>query len=213
MYTRSSWQRLAITGVALALSVIAAIPAIGQEARLPRAKSPLTILGFESADSAKRWTGTKSEVTTAHHSEGNSALAITLPKWEGGRAEQYLPARIDWADGQGYTEKDWSHYGKVSFDAWIDGTKPLQIMVALHTNPDQDGWTKELMVEPGQKNHFEMALQDANDVIDLTNVKTIVVYSIRPAEDTKLTIDNFTLLPGDKMPIADFDLVYPNYRE
>jgi hypothetical protein len=152
----------------------------------------------------------KCDLTTTY-SSGIPAISILYPKWDG-KGEQYLPAYLKWADGMGYMTKDWSHYGKMSFDAWVDGDKPFEVTVELHDKTGRD-WTKELMVEPGKKNTFELTLQDAGSVIDVSDIQMIVFDGIRPTRDTRLTVNNFRLLPGDKLPLATFDLVYPNYRE
>jgi len=184
-----------------------------QQVRLPRAKSPVTLLGFESSDATNGWTGMKCVLSKTHISEGASALGILYPKWDGGKDNQWLMASVAWADGKGYAVKDWSHYGKLGFDAWVDGGEALEISVELRGAKEGVSFTKELTVKPGAKNSFEISLEDAAALIDLTGVQSFGIYGIRPKGDITLTLDNVTLLPGDKLPLAVFDLVYPNYRE
>lgn len=199
--------------VALLLSMLPMQPASAQQVRWPRAKAPLTLLGFESPDAADYWTGMKCALSKTNVSEGQSSLAIFYPKWDGGRDNQWLAASLSWAGGKGYVPTDWSHYGKIGWDAWVDGGEPLEISLELRGAKDGASFTKELVVKPGAKNRFEISLEDAASIIDITNVQTIAIYGIRPKRDITMTIDNVALLPGDKLPIATFDLVYPNYRE
>lgn len=211
MHKRNPWQE-AIIASALLLSILPTLPATAQQVRLPRAKTPVTLLGFESPDAAGNWTGMKTETTTLHVSEGRSALAISFPKWDG-KGETWLSSTVAFNGGKGFEVKDWSHYGKLSFDAWVEGNSPLDIAIQLQSSDKKTSWNKELQAVPGKKNTYELSLQDASAMIDMSDVQTITIYGIRAKEDTKLTLDNFRLLPGDKPAFASFDLVYPNYRE
>ena len=199
--------------VAMLLSLLAMRPASAQQVRWPRAQSPLPLLGFESPDAADLWTGMKCALSKTNVSEGNSSLAIFYPKWDGGRDNQWLAASVSWAGGKGYAPTDWSHYGKIAWNAWVDGNEPLETSIELRGAKDGASFTKELVVKPGSINTFEISLEDAAAIIDITNVQTIAIYGIRPKRDITMTIDNVVLLPGDKLPIATFDLVYPNYRD
>lgn len=199
--------------IVMLLSMLAIPHVPAQQVQLPRAKTPLTLLGFESPDATNGWTGMKCVLSKTSVSEGNFSLSIFYPKWDGGKDNQWLNASVPWADGKGYAEKDWSHFGKLGFDAWVDGSEALEISVELRGSKEGASFTKELTVKPGAKNSFEISLEDATSIIDLTSVQSFGIYGIRPKRDITMTIDNVTLLPGDKLPIAVFDLVYPNYRE
>ena len=205
-----SKARLIGAGLLLMLSMQLAS---AQQVRLPRAASPLILLGFESPNAADSWTGMKCALSKTNVSEGNSSLAIFYPKWNGGRDNQWLSASLSWDGGKGFAEQDWSHYGKIAFDAWVDGSESLEISIELQSEKKGGSFTKELLVKPGAKNRFEVSLEDAAALIDITHVQTITVYGIRPKRDITLSIDNVALLPGDKLPIAAFDLIYPNYRD
>lgn len=197
---------------ALALALLTGFaPAGAQKVVLPRAGAPVTLLDFESPDAASRWTGTPCTITARPVSQGKAALAIRYPKWDGRSEPQYIPATIAWADGAGYPVKDWSHFGVLAFDAWVDGPEPQMITVEL-TAGDKV-CTKELYVEPGKRNAMEISLEDTRDAVSTSDIRAITIYGIRPKRDTVVTLDNVRLLPGDKGPLAVFDLAYPNYRE
>ncbi|HEY3266029.1 MAG TPA: hypothetical protein VGM37_03825 [Armatimonadota bacterium] len=202
------------SGFLAALAICAALisPAAAQRVRLPRAKAPLTLLGFEAPDAADAWTGMQRHIVARPVSEGKSALSILYPKWDG-KGDQYLPATIAWADGRGYSTRDWSHYAIATFDLWADGETPLDVTLELRNGPDQSPFTKELVVKPGRKNTFALPLGDAAEAVDLSDIRSVTFYGIRPKRDTTVTLDNFRLLPGQKPPLAAFDLIYPNYRD
>jgi|GEM_PF-1106628 len=191
---------------------VSSTPALAQKVQLPRAKTPFKLLGFESPDATNVWTGMKCHLANTPVSEGNSALSISYPKWDGGKDNQWLLASVSWADGKGYPQKDWSHYGKLTFDTWVDSKEKLDICVELRSGKEGSLYTKELSVKPGEKNTLEISLEDAAALIDIANVQSFGIYGIRPSQDTTMTIDNVRLLPGDKLPLAAFDLAYPNYR-
>jgi hypothetical protein len=195
------------------LSMWAVPDALAQRVQLPRATSPLTLMSFEQPDAASVWAGMKCAISTNNASEGKSALAIHFPKWDGGKDNQWLQACVSWGNGKGYAEQDWSHYGKLRFDGWVDGQEKLDICLELHGQKEGVSFTKELVVNPGEKNTFEFSLEDVGAVVDLKSVQSFGIYGIRPTRDAVLTIDNVTLLPGDKQPVAVLDLVYPNYRD
>jgi hypothetical protein len=199
---------MAAVGMALA----ATGPAVwAQKVILPRAKEPVLLCGFKAPDAASHWTGTACSLTANPELKGNSALAVRYPKWDGKSEPQYIPATIGYADGAGYPVKDWSHFGVFAFDAWVDG--PETQMITVELSAGDKVYTKELYVEPGRRNAMQLSLEDARDVVDTSDVRAITIYGIRPKRDTVMTLDNLRLLPGDKGPLADFDLIYPNYRE
>jgi hypothetical protein len=179
MHTRRSFGQLCFFSAAVVFGIGSALPAQAQAVRLPRATAPVTLLGFESPDADAAWTGMKCRVTMSHASEGKSALSVSYPKWKG-TGDQYLPATIAWADGRGYSTKDWSHYGKAAFDVWVDGKTPLQITVELSQDSSHSPFAKELVVQPGRKNTFELTMQDAAEVIDVSDIRSITLYGIRP---------------------------------
>jgi hypothetical protein len=203
---------MAIVLMAMLFSLFITPQASAQKVQLPRAKSPLTLLGFESPDATNGWTGMKCAVSKTNISEGSSSLSIFYPKWDGGKDNQWLIASVPWAEGKGFPQNDWSHYGKLSFDAWVDGDQKLDICVELRGNKEGSLFTKELSVKPGEKNTFYISLEDVTDVLESSNIQSFGIYGIRPGRDTVLFIDNVTLLPGDKLPLVTFDLAYPNYR-
>jgi len=186
-------------------------PVWGQKAALPRAKAPLLLLDFEGVDGVKDWTGIKCESTTNHFSNGTSAMSFTIPKWVQG-ADQWPSVILDWNKGKGYSTKDWSHYAKVTCDVWIEGNESADIALELRDKPDQNGWAAHYTILPNQKNTIEVFLQDIKEV-NLTNIRRMLFFTSSPPRSFTITVDNFRLLPGQRDQLADFDLVYPNYRE
>jgi len=206
-----SWLWLVRTAALMAASLLAACAAGAQPAPPAYEALPVLLLGFEAPDNAQKWTGLKCEITSKHVSEGESALTFTIPKWEG-NASPYPAAYLDWDDGQGYTIKDWSHYGKVAFDIWVEDDQPAHIALELRNKPWSNGWGSGFIIEPGKQNSIEVTLPDTG-AIDLSNIQQILFSTSHPNHTFTATIDNVRLLPPDAPPLAEFDLVYPNYRE
>lgn len=198
--------------IAVLLIVLTAWPAFAQQVKMPRAKSPLLLFGFEGADAMKSWRGSglKPEITKEHVSEGTQAMTFTVPKHDPGGLD-YPMATIDWDNGKGYSTKDWSHHGKIAFDVWVDGNEPRELSIELRNKPGDNGISERFTIQPGKKNSIEIS--DALGVIDSSDIEEFLFFAgmNRPSA-YKVTIDNVRLIPGDKSPIAEFDLAYPNYR-
>jgi hypothetical protein len=182
-----------------------------QPVRLPRAKTPLLLAGFEDPASVAKWTGLKCEQTAAHASEGRFGMKFTLPAWQEG-ANEWPAVYLVWDGGRGYPTKDWSHYAKIAFDAWVDGDAPADLALELRDKQGSNGYTSHQTLQPGRMNHTEIPLADLSGSVDVANIEEIVFFATRPKRDYTITVDNLVLLPGEKPPLATFDLVYPNYR-
>jgi len=197
---RVLWAALTATLLAASLS--------GQKVRLPRAKEPLTLCDFSKAEVVGRWTGLKCESVDVG---GTPGMSFTFPKWEEG-ANEWPAVYLRHDDGRGYPAKDWSHYGKVALDAWTDGDKPGDLALELRDKAAQNGYAAHFAIAPATANHIELALADTSTEVNLEHIEEIVLYATRPARTYTVTIANLRLLPGEKPPLAAFDLVYPNYR-
>ncbi len=195
----------------LLVSGLIVCPVWGQKAALPRAKAPLLLLDFEGVDNIKQWSGLNCESTTKHFSNGTSAMSFTMPKWKQGD-NQWPSTILDWNNGKGYSTKDWSHYAVVTCDVWVEGNESADIALELRDKPDQNGWAAHYIILPNKKNTIEVFLQDIKEV-NLTNIRRIMFFSTSPPRSFTITVDNFRLLPGQRDQLADFDLIYPNYRE
>lgn len=196
------------------LLTLTAWPVFGQQVKMPRAKAPLLLFGFEGPDGLKPWIegGFKLSTTDKHFSEGKQAMTFVVQKTNSDGID-YPMATIHWDNGKGYSTKDWSHYGKIAFDVWVEGDKPQDLSIVVANKPGQvNGVSERFTIQPGKKNTIE--LSDAMGTIDRTDIEEFIFFAglSHPTSYT-VTIDNVRLLPGDKSPLADFDLVYPNYRE
>ncbi len=192
----------AVIGVTLGASVEA------QKVTLPRAKEALTLVDFGDRQALARWTGLKCEAVTV---AGKPGMKFMFPKWAPGSGEWPLVSLLHDA-GRGYPVKDWSHYGKIAFDLWVEGDQPGDVALELRDTAGRNGWTKHIPVEPGHANHVEVSLGEVATEAKVEHIEEIIFFTSRPAREYSLTVANLQLLPGEKPPLAEFDLVYPNYR-
>lgn len=198
--------------VVLLLTCLAVLPAVAQQVvNLPRATSPLVLFGFEGASGASGWYGLPCSVTTAHHSEGAQGMSFTMPLYQTG-GNEWPSAVCDYNNGQGYATQDWSHYATLALDVWTDSSTASDVAVELRDTPNQNGWALHYTILPGQMNTISITLTDVNQVVDVTKIQQIILYSTRPPQRFTVTVDNIRLLPGTRPPLASFDLIYPNYR-
>ena len=225
---KSRFRSIALLVMLIAISIVVTIPVWGDQKR--NAEGPLLLFGFEGVDGIKGWTGVNCEAlpagplddksawsgirstsTSSHISEGKSAMSFTFPEYKKSGVA-YPGVIIDWNNGQGYAINDWSQYGKVAFDIWVDGDKECLVSIELRNRFGQNGAGSYAIIKPGKKNLFELSLGELA-AFDASNVQEIMLYTSRPTSDFTITVDNFRLLPADKPPFAEFDLVYPNYRD
>lgn len=228
MDRQCSFRPIQLLTMLAALLILLGIPAWASHQDKP--EEPLLLFGFEGANGTKGWTGVNCEAlpahavdegaawpgircesTSAHTSEGGSAMAFTFPECKKSGVA-YPGVCIDWNGGQGYVSKDWSRYGKFAFDIWVDGDKECLVSLELRNRFGENGSGSYVMVRPGRKNTFELPFGDLTG-FDPANVQEIIIYTSRPTRGYRVTVDNFRLLPADKPPFAEFDLVYPNYRD
>jgi len=193
-----------------AAAMLIATAARGQPAA--KAKAPLLLAGFERPEEIARWTGLKCEPTTTHVSEGKSAMAFALPRWQQG-ANEWPAVYFSWENGRGYSIKDWLPYWGIALDAWVAGDATCPLRLELRSIAGRNGPAVAATVVANQDNHIMIPLQDFGETLNRANVEQIVLYATRPESEYTVTIDNLRLVPEPQAPLAEFDLVYPNYRE
>ena len=193
---------------AVFVGLVLAATAFAQQVKLPRAKEPLMLCDFANAEAVRRWSGLKCEQAAV---EGRPGMRFTFPKWEKGMNE-WPAVYLRYDDGKGYPAKDWSHYGKIAFDASVEGDKPGDIALELRDTANKNGFSTHQTIAPGKVNHVELALADVRPEQKVENIEEIIFFASRPTRAYTITVANLRLLPGEKRPLAEFDLVYPNYR-
>jgi hypothetical protein len=169
----------------------------------------VVVADFESAREVARWTGLKVEQTTAHASSGRFGLRFDIPKWSEGKEER---PGIRLSVRRGRKPADWSRYGKITVDAWVEGSQPGRLGLKLRDAQGQSSWTTHITVEPGKRNRIELLMDDVAADCDVHRIAEAVLYSLRPTNSFSLVVDNLRLWPSDKPPLAVFHLAYPNYR-
>jgi hypothetical protein len=184
------------------LLLLSACIAQAQQVTLPRATAPLSLYDGGVA----RWQGLPRQAV------GARGLRFTFPKWERG-AEEWPAVSLSYDGGKGYPTKDWSHYALLSFEARVEGRETGDLTVEFRDREGENGPTVAFQVEPGKKNRCEVLLHGLPATLDLTNVVELVFFTARPARSYTIGINHLRLLPGDKPPLAELSLAYPNYRE
>ena len=184
---------------------------LGQPVRLPRAQTPVVLFGFEGPEGASGWHGLNCRLTNQPVSEGTQAMSFVIPKYGVG-GNRWPATIIDWNGGRGYAVKDWSHYAKLTFDAWIDCDQPSELAIELRDTPGKNGAAAKRMLQPGRKNPIEVLLSDLAEA-DMSDIQEILLWASQPAHSFGVTVDNFRLVPGEKLPLVGFDLLHPNYRD
>jgi hypothetical protein len=194
---------------ALAVGLLAISWAHAQPVQPPRAAQPLVLATLDAAPEIARWASNgDSKVSPSPTGHG---LRWEVPQWAKGMYE--CPSvYVAYEGGQGYPVQDWSHYGKVAFDVSVEGIAPCDLALDLYDRPDSRGATARLVVPPGQILHAEVPLVDLSAEADLGDIGRIQFHLTRPERPATLTIANLRLLPGDKAPLAQIALLYPNYR-
>lgn len=201
--------KLAVIFILLA-SILAIRPAHAQQ-DIKKPTAPLLIFGFEGADAVKGWTSSNCVVSTKQIPDGDQGMSFSFPAYITGQNE-YPSAAINWDNGRGYPSKDWSGYEKIAFEVWIDTNGQQDFYLELRDTAGKNGWTRDTVVMPGQKNHVEIDISDIGG-IDIHNIQQILFFATRPGQGYTATVDNFRLIPAQKRPLAKFDLVYPNYQQ
>lgn len=187
--------------VALALSAVLGT-ACAQPVALPRAKTPVTLCDPGKPDA---WTGLK---VTAARLEGQPAMQFSFPKYEQGQNE--WPAVYRTCDAG---QMDWSHHAIVAFDASTSSDQAEDLALELRGVANQNGVTVHQPILPGKTNHIAIVLADLAPQVDLEHIEEIVFFTTRPLRGHTVSIANFRLEPGQRPPLTELRLAYPNYRD
>ncbi|MDX9971422.1 MAG: hypothetical protein RBU21_00385 [FCB group bacterium] len=195
--------------IVVALLVMGAASAENGASTLP--KATLKLADFETAGSVAIWTGIDHTQTAARASTGSNAMTFSIPKYIQGKEER-PGVRLPFADGKGFPSRDFSRFGKIVADVWVEGAEPGKMGLKLVDLEDQSSWTTHITVEPGKWNSAELLIDDAAADCDVRNVDYVVLYALRPETAYTLVVDNIRLEPRDKPHPPVLTLRYPNYR-
>ena len=193
------------------LLILNSIAVWGEIPYTPLPKDPVLICNFENTPDVARWQGVPHGMGNVHATLGQHAMTFAIPQYAQG-LEERPGVVLKYEDGKGFPFKDFSRYGKLVIDVWVEGDQPGKMGLKVRDNKGINSWTAHITVEPGKVNHAELLISDAMADADMTNVSEIVLYALRPESAFLLTVDNLRLLPAEKPPLATFDLQYPNYR-
>lgn len=178
-----------------------------------RPLEPLVIADFESAESVGLWCDIAVSCTDAHASSGRQGMAFDIPKWIEERGDEPRPgARLLYQNGAGFPFTDWSGYGAVAVDVWADGSEEALLGIKLRDRTGTNSWTTHIELTPGRMYTAVLSMDDVAADIDPTDIQEVVLYSLRPKADFRITVDHLRLLPREKPPVARHVLTYPNYR-
>lgn len=178
------------------------------------AQNETVLADFEEPSSLSLWEGLAPfKQTTAHASSGTHGMAIEVPKWNEEKGEDPRPrVRLPFADGKGYPTKDWSGYGAVAIDLWVDGAEMGGFGIKIEDGSGTSSWTTWIDVKPGRLFEAVLTMEEAAGDIDITDIQAVVLYALRPPYPFTITVDRLRLLPGKPVPAAELELTYPNYR-
>ncbi|MBI5093683.1 MAG: hypothetical protein HZB26_14720 [Candidatus Hydrogenedentes bacterium] len=194
--------------LAVSLTVAATSWAAGVEA--PRPAGPVVVADFETPDSVALWSGLPCTQTNTHASSGANGMRFSIPKYVEGQEQR--PGVYLGTANKGLPFSDFGPYKAVIVDVWVEGDQPGKMGLALRDKDGEKSWTTHITVEPGKVNHAELPMAEAGADSDIHNVAEVQLYALRPETAYTLVVDNLRLIPRDPDPIAQFDLVYPNYR-
>ncbi len=171
---------------------------------------PLRMLAdFENPGAESAWQGLPCERTSERASSGRYGLRFKVPKWIEGQ-EPRPGIRLSLASTKGGA--DFSGYGTISIDVWVEGDEPGKLGIKLRDIDDESSWTTHIVVEPHHWNRADLLMADAAADCDVRHVKEVVLYALRATNSFTLVVDNLHLAPKEKPPLACFHLRRPNYR-
>lgn len=176
-----------------------------------RPMEPLMIKDFNSTEAVAQWSGLQCEPIAHTTMSGERMMCFSIPKWQEGEEER-PGVTLRFNHGQGFPFQDWSRYGAVRVDAWVEGDQPGRLGLKLLDTEGRNSWTTHITIEPGQVNPAVLSLEDAAADCDITRIEAVVLYALRPETAYTVLVDNLRLLPKEKPPLARFQLLYPNYR-
>lgn len=188
------------TCVLTAISVLAAVGAFGLDA--------ITLADFESPSDLAVWTGLDRVQVRGHAAGTGAGMAFTIPPRSEDKGEDIRPGvRLKFDAG-----RDWSKYGAIAVDVWVQGDKPGQMGLKLIDGDDASSWTTHITVEPGKKNEALLTIEDVEADCESDDIREVVLYALRPDHEYTLVVDNLRLLPKGSETPAKFAVVHPNYR-
>jgi hypothetical protein len=164
---------------------------------------------FEDAGSAEVWRGLPCRRTDRQASSGSHALEFVVPAWkEGLEPRPGLRLALD----PRHRRADFSGYGSIVVDAWVEGDQPGSLGLSLRDQDGNSSWTTHITVEPHAWNRAELPIRDAAADCDVSRVKEVVLYALRPTNSFTLLVDDLRLEPAPPRPTVCFRLRHPNYR-
>jgi hypothetical protein len=101
----------------------------------------------------------------------------------------------------GYMMSDWRGYQELSFDTFLEGTKPLNIIVRIndkeHNDEYHDRYNKQFTLQPG-RNHTSVVLNDVRKApqgreMDMADLSIICIFAYNLDELRVVYFDNFRL--------------------
>ncbi|NLW85863.1 MAG: DUF4091 domain-containing protein [Planctomycetes bacterium] len=130
--------------------------------------------------------------------QGKSSAQITLSQYQLGMPE--WPG-INLVAGRDFSVTDWSRFGQFALDIKNDCNHEIRVAVELR-HEDKNGFTQAIDIAPNAQDTVLIDLQRAwkksQFPIDMTRISQIIIYSTRPKEDWKYSIDNMRLLDNKK---------------
>lgn len=178
------------------------------------AQNEILITDFEDPGFLANWDGlVPFRQTDAHASSGRFGMAFDIPRWDEENGADPRPrVRLPFANGKGFPARDWSDYGAVAVDVWLDGAEEGGFGIKLVDGSGASSWTTWIDVKPGRLHQAVLTMEEASGDVDITDVEAVVLYALRPKHGYILTVDRLRWLPKGPVPVAVLELAYPNYR-
>jgi hypothetical protein len=178
------------------------------------AQNEVMLADFEDPGFAAKWDGlVQVRPSTSHSSSGTHGMAFDIPRWdEEGGADPRPRARLAFANGKGFPSKNWSGYGAIAVDVWLDGADSGGFGIKLLDGTGASSWTTWIEVKPGRMYQAVLTMEEASGDVDITDVDAVVLYALRPKQPYTITVDRLRWLPKQPVPAAVMELAYPNYR-
>ena len=195
----------------LGLCIAFGAGAWGDGSRVSQNTKTVVLSDFETPASIEAWTGIDHAATTDRAPSGSFAMTFDVPKWRDGE-EPRPGVSLAFDGGKGFPIGDWSAYRAVAVDAWVVGDAPGKLGLKVVDGNGVDSWTTHITVRPGRRNEAILLIDDAGDDCNIHDVDRVVLYALRAENSFRLVVDNLRLLPRTEPPLAEFQLIYPNYR-
>ncbi len=171
------------------------------------------VADFESDADLDLWKGLAVQPTRIHVSSGRQAMTFRIPAVDERKGEDPRPrVQLSFQDGRGFPGRDWSGYGALGLDFWIDGAPQGRLGIKLLDRRGVSSWTTHVEAAPGMKYEAWLSMEDVAGDIDPKNIDAVVIYSLRPTMPFEVTVDHLRLAPRALRPPAEMVLTYPNYR-